>query len=45
VLVIQSRVDLVPWGSLPRSEYKSRLVERQTERNPKRGGITWPQTR
>jgi phenylacetate-CoA ligase len=31
VLVIQSRVDLVPWGSLPRSEYKSKLVERQTE--------------
>jgi phenylacetate-CoA ligase len=45
VLVIQSRVDLVPWGSLPRSEYKSRLVEHQTERNPNRGGITWPQTR
>jgi phenylacetate-CoA ligase len=31
VLVIQSRVDLVPWGSLRRSEYKSKLVERQTE--------------
>jgi phenylacetate-CoA ligase len=31
VLVIKSRVDLVPWGSLPRSEYKSRLVERQAE--------------
>jgi phenylacetate-CoA ligase len=26
VLVVQTRVDLVPWGSLPRSEYKSRLV-------------------
>ena len=28
VLVIQARVDLVPWGSLERSEYKSRLVDR-----------------
>ena len=28
VLVVQARVDLVPWGSLRRSEYKSRLVER-----------------
>jgi phenylacetate-CoA ligase len=29
VLVVQMRVDLVPWGSLQRSEYKSKLVERQ----------------
>ena len=28
VLVIQTRVELVPWGSLARSEYKSELVER-----------------
>jgi phenylacetate-CoA ligase len=28
VLVIQTRVELVPWGSLVRSEYKSKLVER-----------------
>jgi phenylacetate-CoA ligase len=28
VLVVTTRVELVPWGSLPRSEYKSRLVER-----------------
>jgi phenylacetate-CoA ligase len=28
VLVVQTRVDLVPWGSLGRSEYKARLVER-----------------
>jgi phenylacetate-CoA ligase len=28
-LVVQTRVDLVPWGSLDRSEYKSRLVERR----------------
>jgi phenylacetate-CoA ligase len=28
VLVVQTRVDLVPWGSLRRSEYKSSLVER-----------------
>ena len=27
VLVVQTDVDLVPWGSLGRSEYKSRLVE------------------
>jgi phenylacetate-CoA ligase len=26
VLVVQTSVDLVPWGSLDRSEYKSRLV-------------------
>jgi phenylacetate-CoA ligase len=31
VLVIQSQVDLVPWGSLPRSEYKSKLVEHQAK--------------
>jgi phenylacetate-CoA ligase len=28
VLVVQTRVELVPWGSLHRSEYKSNLVER-----------------
>jgi phenylacetate-CoA ligase len=27
-LVVQTRVELVPWGSLQRSEYKSTLVER-----------------
>jgi phenylacetate-CoA ligase len=27
VLTVQTTVDLVPWGSLGRSEYKSRLVE------------------
>ena len=27
VLVVQTRVDLVPWGSLRRSDYKSQLVE------------------
>jgi phenylacetate-CoA ligase len=27
VLVVQTRVDLVPWGTLRRSQYKSRLVE------------------
>src|SRR4051812_30896093 len=26
-LVVQARVDLVPWGTLQRSEYKSKLVE------------------
>jgi phenylacetate-CoA ligase len=29
VLVVQTRVDLVPWGALRRSEYKSRLVEHE----------------
>jgi phenylacetate-CoA ligase len=28
VLVVQTRVELVPWGSLQRSEYKSKLVQR-----------------
>jgi phenylacetate-CoA ligase len=28
VLMVQTRVDLVPWGSLRRSEYKSQLVDR-----------------
>jgi phenylacetate-CoA ligase len=27
VLVVQTRVDLVPWGTLRRSEYKSKLLE------------------
>ena len=27
VLVVRTRVELVPWGSLERSEYKSRLVD------------------
>ena len=29
VLVVQTRVELVPWGTLQRSEYKSKLVERR----------------
>jgi phenylacetate-CoA ligase len=32
VLVVQTRVDLVPWGSLRRSEYKSKLVEKDPYR-------------
>jgi phenylacetate-CoA ligase len=28
VLVVQTRVELVPWGTLRRSEYKSTLIER-----------------
>ena len=28
VLVVQTSVELVPWGSLGRSEYKSKLIER-----------------
>jgi phenylacetate-CoA ligase len=27
LLVVQTRVELVPWGSLQRSEYKSKLVQ------------------
>jgi phenylacetate-CoA ligase len=27
VLVVQTRIELVPWGSLERSEYKSKLVD------------------
>jgi phenylacetate-CoA ligase len=27
-LIVQTRVDLVPWGTLRRSEYKSKLIER-----------------
>jgi phenylacetate-CoA ligase len=27
VLVVQTQIELVPWGSLRRSEYKSTLVE------------------
>ena len=27
-LIVAAEVDLVPWGSLPRSEYKSKLIER-----------------
>jgi phenylacetate-CoA ligase len=32
VLVVQTRVELVEWGTLQRSEYKSKLVERQTRK-------------
>jgi phenylacetate-CoA ligase len=28
VLVVQTEVDLVPWGTLQRSEYKSKLIDR-----------------
>jgi phenylacetate-CoA ligase len=28
VLVVQTQVELVPWGSLHRSEYKSKLIDR-----------------
>jgi phenylacetate-CoA ligase len=28
VLLVQTEVELVPWGTLARSEYKSKLVER-----------------
>jgi phenylacetate-CoA ligase len=41
VLVVDTRVELVPWGSLARSEYKSALVERPSEQT---GRSTWPNT-
>jgi phenylacetate-CoA ligase len=41
VLVVDTRVELVPWGSLRRSEYKSTLVEHVNET----GRSTWPTTR
>ena len=28
VLVVQAEVELVPWGNLQRSDYKSRLLDR-----------------
>jgi phenylacetate-CoA ligase len=28
VLVVQTEIELVPWGTLQRSDYKSKLVER-----------------
>ena len=31
VLIVDTRVELVPWGSLRRSEYKSKLVEHGAE--------------
>jgi phenylacetate-CoA ligase len=31
VLVVQTKVELVPWGSLQRSEYKSKLVAREVD--------------
>jgi phenylacetate-CoA ligase len=34
VLVVQTGIMLVPWGSLQRSEYKSRLVEHPTGGTP-----------
>jgi phenylacetate-CoA ligase len=32
VLVVRTRVELVPWGTLQRSEYKSKLVEHEPTR-------------
>jgi phenylacetate-CoA ligase len=40
VLVVQTLIDLVPWGSLRRSEYKSKLVE-----HPETGRSRWLQSR
>jgi phenylacetate-CoA ligase len=37
VLGVQTHIELVPWGSLERSEYKLKLVERSEE--------PWPRTR
>jgi len=40
VLVVQTRIDLVPWGSLRRSEYKSKLVEQPRDREDHMAAIT-----
>jgi phenylacetate-CoA ligase len=45
VLVVQTHVDLVPWGSLRRSEYKSRLVEPSARTATESEVSSWPQTR
>ena len=45
VLVVQARVELVPWGSLQRSEYKSQLVEHEEPGNPNSGRVPWQRTR
>ncbi|WP_370036367.1 hypothetical protein [Sinorhizobium fredii] len=29
MLVVSTRIELVPWGTLQRSEYKSKLVQHQ----------------
>jgi phenylacetate-CoA ligase len=39
VLVVDTRVELVPWGTLQRSEYKSKLVEPSDKED------RWPRTR
>jgi phenylacetate-CoA ligase len=44
VLVVQTRVELVPWGSLQRSEYKSKLVEHQVQQREDQEK-TWQITR
>ncbi|MGZ8695705.1 MAG: phenylacetate--CoA ligase family protein, partial [Gaiellaceae bacterium] len=38
VLGVQTRIELVPWRSLERSEYKLKLVDRSEEES-------WPRTR
>ena len=45
VLVVQAHVELVPWGSLRRSEYKSQLVEHQIQATPTPGRVPWQRTR
>ena len=45
VLVVQAHVELVPWGSLQRSEYKSQLVEHEEPGNPNSGRVPWQRTR
>jgi phenylacetate-CoA ligase len=31
-LVVRARIELVPWGTLARSDYKSKLVDREVRR-------------
>jgi phenylacetate-CoA ligase len=48
-LVVQTRVELVPWGTLARSDYKSKLVERvedaDVDEDPDRRRSEWRTTR
>jgi phenylacetate-CoA ligase len=44
VLVVQTDVELVPWGSLQRSEYKSRLIEHDPQQPTANERETWPST-
>jgi phenylacetate-CoA ligase len=33
VLVVSTRIEIVPWGALQRSQYKSKLVQQQADKS------------